>query len=160
MKKVFSEESLNATFEALNYEYEDMKQLMVDTALGVQGVSKKEAEEAIRNMMFSVLELDPANLDNKKLFKRAMKNNKNRLFEVIEDVVNGTRTTITTALVSTHYTIGFDEAHTKEDLNVILDFVQYLEYLEKWDGKLPTVVSGTDGVEIIIPNLGEESTKQ
>ena len=88
MKKIFSEESLNATFASLNYDYEDMKQLMVDTALGTQSVSKKEAEEAIRNMMFSVLELAPANLDNQKLFKRAMKNNKNRLFEVIEDVVD------------------------------------------------------------------------
>lgn len=87
MKKIFNDKSLNATFAALNYEYEDMKQLMVDTALGVQSVSKKEAEEAIRNMMFAVLELEPANLDNQKLFKRAMKNNKNRLFEVIEDVV-------------------------------------------------------------------------
>ena len=25
MKKVFNDESLNATFEALNYDYEDMK---------------------------------------------------------------------------------------------------------------------------------------
>lgn len=86
-KKVFKDESLNAVFEALNYEYEDMKQLMSDTARGVQEVSKREAEEAIRNMMFSVLELNPEDLENKKLFKRAMKNNKNKLFEVIEDVV-------------------------------------------------------------------------
>lgn len=86
-KKVFENESLNATFESLNYEFEDMKELMADTARGTQEVSKKEAEAAIRNMMFAVLELDPSNLDNKKLYKRAMKNNKNRLFEVIEDVV-------------------------------------------------------------------------
>lgn len=86
-KKVFENESLNATFESLNYEFEDMKELMADTARGTQEVSKKEAEAAIRNMMFAVLELDPSNLDNKKLYKRAMKKNKNRLFEVIEDVV-------------------------------------------------------------------------
>lgn len=86
-KKIFSDETLNATFEALNYDYDDMKELMVDTARGTQEVSKKEAEEAIRDMMFSVLELDPKNLENKKLFKRAMKKNKQRVFEVIEDVV-------------------------------------------------------------------------
>lgn len=86
-KKVFENESLNATFESLNYEFEDMKELMADTARGTQEVSKKEAEAAIRNMMFAVLELDPSNLDNKKLYKRAMKKNRNRLFEVIEDVV-------------------------------------------------------------------------
>jgi len=78
--------------------------------------------------------------------------------EVVEDSVNGTRTTITTSLVSTHYTIGFDAEHTKDDLTIILDFVQYLEYLEKWDGKLPTVVSGQDGVEIIIPNTSKDNT--
>lgn len=78
--------------------------------------------------------------------------------EVVEDSFNGTRTTITTSLVSTHYTIGFDAEHTKDDLTIILDFVQYLEYLEKWDGKLPTVVSGQDGVEIIIPNTSKDNT--
>lgn len=88
MKKIFNDETLNATFAALNYEYEDMKDLMIDTARGTQTVSKKEAEEAIRNMMFSVLELDPANLDNQKLFKRALKKNKQRMFEVIEDVID------------------------------------------------------------------------
>lgn len=88
VKKVFEDQSLNDTFVSLNYEYEDMKDLMVDTARGtIQDFSKKEAEDKIREMMFSVLELDPANINNKKLFKRAMKKNKNRLFEVIEDVV-------------------------------------------------------------------------
>ncbi len=76
---------------------------------------------------------------------------------VSEDTVNGTRTTITTSVLSTSYKIGFDAEHTKDDLTIILEFVQYLEYLEKWDGKLPTVVSGTDGLEIIIPNLGNNS---
>ena len=86
-KKIFKDGQLNTVFESLGYEYEDMKQLMSDTARGVQEVSKREAEDAIRNMMFSVLELNPEDLENKKLFKRAMKNNKNKLFEVIEDVV-------------------------------------------------------------------------
>ena len=86
-KKVFEDASLNDTFNKLDYSYEDMRDLMVDTARGTQEVSKKEAEDAIREMMFSVLELDPAKIDNKKLYKRAMKKNKNRLFEVIEDVV-------------------------------------------------------------------------
>ncbi len=86
-KKVFEDASLNDTFNKLDYSYEDMRDLMVDTARGTQEVSKKEAEDAIREMMFSVLELDSDKIDNKKLYKRAMKKNKNRLFEVIEDVV-------------------------------------------------------------------------
>ena len=43
------------------------------------------------------------------------------------------------------------EAWSKEDLQILLDFVQYLEYLEKWDGELPEVVTGSEGVDIIIP---------
>lgn len=72
---------------------------------------------------------------------------------VTYDEVNNTMTTTTTSLVNTKYSIIFDSEHTEEDLQIIIDFVQYLEYLEKWDGKLPSVVSGENGIEIIIPNL-------
>lgn len=68
------------------------------------------------------------------------------------------RKTITTSLVSTQYSIVYDESHTKEDLKVIVDFVKYLEYLEKWDGKLPEVMTSTDGVDIIIPSDSNPST--
>lgn len=68
------------------------------------------------------------------------------------------RKTITTSLVSTQYSIVYDESHTKEDLKVIVDFVKYLEYLGKWDGKLPEVMTGTDGVDIIIPSDSNPST--
>ncbi len=68
------------------------------------------------------------------------------------------RKTITTSLVSTQYSIVYDESHTKEDLKVIVDFVKYLEYLEKWNGKLPEVMTGTDGVDIIIPSDSNPST--
>lgn len=87
-KKVFNDSSLNTVFQNLNYDYEDMRQLMIDTARGVQEVSKKEAEDAIRNMMFSVLEINQKDVDNPKIYRRALKRNKDRLFEVIEDVVN------------------------------------------------------------------------
>lgn len=64
---------------------------------------------------------------------------------------DNTTTTITTTLVNTKYKIIYDAEHTEEDLQIVLDFVQYLEYLEKWDGKLPSVISGSEGIEIIIP---------
>ena len=34
---------------------------------------------------------------------------------------------------------------------VILDYLQYLEYLAKWDGKLPSVVSDGSGIMITVP---------
>lgn len=86
MKK-FMNKDLNLVFENLEYEYEDMKNLMVDTAKNIQEVSKKEAEDKIREMIFSVLELDPSNVKNEKLVKRSMKKHRNDIFEIIEDVV-------------------------------------------------------------------------
>lgn len=63
-----------------------------------------------------------------------------------------TLTTITTTITQTNYSIVYDETHTKEDLKIVLEFVKYLEYLEKWNGELPTVVAGDKGVDIIIPS--------
>ena len=68
---------------------------------------------------------------------------------------DNTTTTVTTTLVNTKYKIIYDAEHTEEDLQIVLDFVQYLEYLEKWDGKLPTVMTGSEGIEIIIPGTSE-----
>lgn len=87
MKKVFKDKSLVTVFSNLNYDYEDMYQLMKDTARGVQEVSNKEANEVIREMMFSVLELDPADANNIKKYNRAFKRNGTRFYEVIADVV-------------------------------------------------------------------------
>lgn len=85
--KIFMNKDLNLVFDALQYEYEDMKNLMIDTARGVQSVDKKEAEGKIREMLFSVLELDAETVKREKLVKRAMKNHRNDIFEIIEDVV-------------------------------------------------------------------------
>ncbi len=50
---------------------------------------------------------------------------------------------------SIEYTINF-EGKTAEEIQVITDYMKYLEYLAKWDGKLPTVVAG-DSATIMIP---------
>lgn len=87
MKKFFNK-SLNTVFDNMNIEYDDMLTLMKDTAHNeLHDVTKTEAEDKIREMMFSVLELDPEQVNNKKMFRRAMQKNKTRFFEVIEDVV-------------------------------------------------------------------------
>jgi hypothetical protein len=87
MAKKFMNKNLITVFENLGYEFEDMRQLMIDTARGVQGVSKKEAEEKISEMFFTVLDITAEEVKNEKLFKRAMRKHKHEVFEVIEDVV-------------------------------------------------------------------------
>ena len=47
------------------------------------------------------------------------------------------------------YIIDFD-GKTAEEIQLITDYIKYMEYLAKWDGKLPTVMSG-DGASIMIP---------
>lgn len=47
------------------------------------------------------------------------------------------------------YDIDFT-GKTQEEINAISEYLEYIEYLEKWNGKLPDVVTG-DGVSIMIP---------
>lgn len=88
MNKVFINREIPALFEAKGWNYSDMLDVMKDTCNdALNGVSANEANAKIREMLFAVLELDPADAENKKLFRRAMKKNNEKLFEVIEDVV-------------------------------------------------------------------------
>lgn len=49
------------------------------------------------------------------------------------------------------YNINF-EGKTAEEIAVISDYLQYIEYLSVWDGKLPSVVTG-DQASIMIPKV-------
>ena len=51
----------------------------------------------------------------------------------------------------TVYTIVFDDLHTGKD---IAEYMKYIEYLSKWDGKLPQVVTGDSGLMITVPSDG------
>ncbi len=52
--------------------------------------------------------------------------------------------------ISVEYTIDF-EGKSAEEVKLITDYLKYIEYLAKWDGKLPEVMPG-DSASIIIPN--------
>lgn len=55
--------------------------------------------------------------------------------------------------VETRYTITYDADHTKDDLNkVVVSYLEYLAYLDKWNGSLPEVVAGDDALSIIVPS--------
>ena len=68
------------------------------------------------------------------------------------ETVNGEIKTTTFSLAATKYTIVYDANHTKEDLNkMVISYLEYLAYLEKWNGELPEVVAGDDALSIIVP---------
>ncbi len=52
------------------------------------------------------------------------------------------------------YSIVFDQKHTGQD---IADYMKYIEYLSKWNGELPQVVAGDNGIMITVPSLSEEN---
>lgn len=52
------------------------------------------------------------------------------------------------------YEIVYDETHTGAD---IAEYMKYIEYLSKWDGKLPQVVTGENGFMITLPAQGSDS---
>ena len=54
---------------------------------------------------------------------------------------------IYTYVVDTTTGPGVDKFNT-----LVTSYLEYLAYLEKWDGKLPEVVSGDDALSIIVPN--------
>ena len=55
--------------------------------------------------------------------------------------------TSTTVTVTTYTKLILQES-TPEELKVIFDYIQYIEYLNTWNGELPQVI--TDGSGIII----------
>ena len=61
--------------------------------------------------------------------------------------------------VSIKYTIDFT-GKSAEEIQVITDYMKYIEYLAKWDGELPDVMTG-DSASIMIPvtpSAGGDST--
>lgn len=63
-------------------------------------------------------------------------------------------------VTAVEYTISF-EGKTAEEIQLITEYMKYLEYLAKWDGKLPTVVAGESATVMIpTPSNGEGTTSQ
>lgn len=73
-------------FAQKNYEYNDYRKLMFDTAKGTQSVSKEEANDKIREVQFSILGLPDG--FTARDFKRAFRRHKLDVYEVIEEVID------------------------------------------------------------------------
>lgn len=66
-------------------------------------------------------------------------------FTILETKVTDDKGVVT----SIEYEISF-EGKTTEEVQLITEYLKYIEYLAKWDGELPEVISG-DGASIMIP---------
>lgn len=63
--------------------------------------------------------------------------------------INETTVTDEDGNTAIEYTIDF-KGKSAEEIQLITEYMKYLEYLAKWDGKLPTVVAG-ESATIMIP---------
>lgn len=79
----FSTENLQNVFAVRDYN--EFSQLMFDTGMNCEKVSKDEANDKIREIMFSILGTDKHS--SKKEIKRAFSRHKDEVFEVIEETV-------------------------------------------------------------------------
>ena len=62
-------------------------------------------------------------------------------------------TTTTNTLVATKYVIDVTTGPGAENFKTLVEnYLQYLAYLEKWNGELPDVVAGDEAISIIVPN--------
>ena len=72
-------------------------------------------------------------------------------FTILEEEIMGEDGVVT----SVEYTIDFT-GKDAEEIRLITDYLKYIEYLSKWDGKLPSVVTG-DSATVMIPTPPTES---
>ena len=56
--------------------------------------------------------------------------------------------------VETTYNIKFTAEHDGKD---IAEYMKYIEYMSKWDGKLPQVVGDGNGFMITVPGVGDNN---
>lgn len=66
-------------------------------------------------------------------------------FQIIELEVTDETGTVT----AIEYEIDF-EGKSAEEIQLITEYLKYIEYLSKWDGKLPEVMTG-DSASVMIP---------
>lgn len=129
------EDKMIAEQQKLQAQYESEKRII--EAEASLAVSKKEAEEAIERAKGAAeAKIEEARAQAERIRLKSIETARMLGFAIITDD-------------SGNQTIDFSESSDAER-KLISDYLQYIEYLEKWDGELPDVVGGGD-TSIIIP---------
>ncbi len=150
------EDKMIAEQEKLKAEYE--KQTAIINAEKELEVSKKQAEAKIvaanadAQAQVLVAQAEADALKAKSIEVARMLGFKINETEVKEDVTvkdeNGAETT--SQITKKVYSIDFTDK-TDAEIKLISEYLKYAEYLSKWDGKLPEVITGENGATVMIP---------
>lgn len=134
------ENKMIAEQEVLTAEYEKQKAL----------IAAEQALEVAKLQAQAVVEQARANAESEELVAKAQA--RAIAYKSIETArMLGFDIIETTTEEATEYTIDFT-GKTAEEIKLISEYLKYIEYLEAWDGKLPsTVVTDSSGASIILP---------
>ena len=140
------EAKMMAQQEKLQAEYEnEKKKEQADTALYV---AQQEAKAMVaRAQAEADAKVAEATAEARSIMLKSVE-----IARMLGYTVNETRTEITNAegetVIEVNYEIVFDEIHTGAD---IAEYLKYLEYLSKWNGELPKVVTDGSGFMLTYP---------
>lgn len=150
------EDKMIAEQEKLKAEYE--KETAIINAEKELEVSKRQAEAKIvaanadAQAQVLVAQAEADALKAKSIEVARMLGFTIKETQVVEDVTtedeNGGETV--TQVVTNVYEIDFTGKPT-EEIQLISEYLKYIEYLSKWDGKLPEVITGENGATVMIP---------
>lgn len=159
------EDKMIAEQKQLQAEYENMTKIAAAEAEAKAAVQKAEGEAAAKlKEAEAQIEIAKATAEAKLIAARADKDAQIEIaraeaeaikvksievaralgFEVVEKTV-----TDENGITGIECKIDFT-GRSPEEIAIIADYLKYVEYLEKWDGKLPSVVTG-DSASIMIP---------
>ena len=137
------EDKMIAEQEKLKAEYE--KQTAIINAEKELEVAKLAAEAKIESAKADAqAQIEAAKAEAQAIQLKSIEVARALGFTINEEVVTDSE-----GVTSVKYTIDFT-GKTAEEIQVITDYMKYIEYLAKWDGKLPTVMTG-DSASIMIP---------
>lgn len=140
------EAKMMAQQEKLQAQYEnEKKKEQAETALYV---AQQEAQALLANAQAKAdAQVAAAQAEARAIMLKSVEIARMLGYEVTESTAEG-KDAENNLVYTTVYDIKYDETHTGAD---IAEYMKYIEYISKWDGSLPQVVTGENGFMITVP---------
>lgn len=141
------EEKMIAEQKQLQAEYENQTKIAAAEAEAKAAVQKAEGEAKAKLIAATAdkeAQIEIARAEAEAIKLKSIEVARALGFNIKENVVTDAE-----GVEVIEFEIDFTD-RTPEEISIIATYLQYIEYLEKWDGKLPTVVTG-DSASIMIP---------
>ena len=141
------EEKMIAEQKQLQAEYENITKIAAAEAEAKAAVQKAEGEAQAKLIAAAAdkeAQIEIARAEAEAIKLKSVEVARALGFNITEKTV-----TDEDGLEAIEFEIDFT-GKSAEEIAIIATYLQYIEYLEKWDGKLPTVVTG-DSASIMIP---------